>query len=100
MTERLSSEHVSGALAQLTGWRIAPAGAAIEKNLSFDDFAGALAYVSAVGALAEEADHHPDVEFGWGRAKITLSTHSAGGITQKDVELAQKIDAVEGGRVI
>ena len=52
------------------------------------DFAGALAFVNAVGALAEAADHHPDIDIRWDTVTLRLSTHSAGGLTEKDLALA------------
>ena len=54
------------------------------------DFADALAYVNAVGALAEEMDHHPDIDIRWNTVTLRLSTHSAGGLTQLDLELARR----------
>jgi 4a-hydroxytetrahydrobiopterin dehydratase len=57
-------------------------------------FADALAYVNAVGALAEEMDHHPDIDIRWNRVTLRLSTHSAGGLTEADLELARRIDAL------
>jgi 4a-hydroxytetrahydrobiopterin dehydratase len=58
------------------------------------DFAEALTFVNAVGALAEEAAHHPDIDIRWNTVTLTLSTHSAGGLTQKDLSLAGAIDAL------
>jgi len=57
-------------------------------------FADALDYVNAVGALAEEMDHHPDIDIRWNRVTLRLSTHSAGGITGADLELGRRIDAL------
>jgi 4a-hydroxytetrahydrobiopterin dehydratase len=57
------------------------------------DFAGALAYVNAVGELAEEANHHPDIDIRWNKVTLRLSTHSEGGITQADLDLARRIDS-------
>jgi 4a-hydroxytetrahydrobiopterin dehydratase len=57
------------------------------------DFAQALAAVNAIGALAEAADHHPDIDIRWNTVTLRLSTHSAGGITEKDLALAAQIDA-------
>jgi 4a-hydroxytetrahydrobiopterin dehydratase len=57
------------------------------------DFAGALVVVNAVGALAEAADHHPDIDIRWNTVTLRLATHSAGGITEKDLALAAGIDA-------
>jgi 4a-hydroxytetrahydrobiopterin dehydratase len=58
------------------------------------DFAAALSYVNAVGALAEEMDHHPDIQISWNKVTLRLSTHSAGGITAADLELVRRIDAL------
>jgi 4a-hydroxytetrahydrobiopterin dehydratase len=60
-------------------------------------FADALAYVNAVGALAEDMDHHPDIDIRWNRVTLRLSTHVAGGITGLDLELAGRIDALPPG---
>ncbi len=57
-------------------------------------FADALAYVNAVGALAEEMNHHPDIDIRWNRVTLRLSTHDAGGLTQADLELGRRIDAL------
>lgn len=64
------------------------------KEFSFPDFKSALAFVNKVGELAEKANHHPDIELGWGRARINLTTHDAGGITDRDRTLAKEIDAL------
>jgi 4a-hydroxytetrahydrobiopterin dehydratase len=58
------------------------------------DFAAALAYVNAVAVLAEEMDHHPDIDIRWNRVTLRLSTHSAGGLTEADLALARRIDAL------
>jgi len=67
----------------------------LEKELTFPDFATALAFVNRVGALAEEANHHPDIVLGWGKVKLTLFTHTANGLTRKDFDLAERIDRLE-----
>jgi 4a-hydroxytetrahydrobiopterin dehydratase len=64
----------------------------IEKEYTFPDFAQALAFTNKVGALAEQADHHPDIELSWGRVKIVFWTHSVGGLSEKDFALAEKCD--------
>jgi 4a-hydroxytetrahydrobiopterin dehydratase len=64
----------------------------LERELTFPDFATALAFVNRVGALAEEEGHHPDLLLAWGRVGITLYTHKAGGLTRSDFVLAAKID--------
>lgn len=68
---------------------------AIVRHRTFPDFAAALAFVDAVGAAAERANHHPDILLhGWNKVTLTLSTHSQGGLTQADFELAREIDAL------
>ncbi len=66
----------------------------LKKRFAFPNFAAALDLVNRVGALAEAADHHPDITFGWGYAEIALTTHDRGGITDVDIALATKIDAI------
>ena len=64
------------------------------KSVTRKDFAGALAYVNEVGALAEASNHHPDIAISWNKVTLRLSTHSAGGLTQLDVDLARAIDGL------
>ena len=64
----------------------------IEQEFTFTDFKSALAFVNKSGGLAEEQNHHPDIELGYGKVKIKLTTHSQGGVTNKDWELAHLID--------
>jgi 4a-hydroxytetrahydrobiopterin dehydratase len=65
------------------------------KQVDRGDFAGALAYVNQVGALAEQAGHHPDIDIRWGTVVLALSTHSAGGLTERDLSLAARVDALD-----
>ncbi len=65
------------------------------REFKFSDFKTALAFVNKVGAVAEQMNHHPDIELGWGRVKVSLTTHSKGNVTDKDRELAKKIDGLE-----
>jgi 4a-hydroxytetrahydrobiopterin dehydratase len=89
----LDPAAVDGALA--AGLRWERHGEQLVKVRKGRDFADALRYVNAVGALAEAADHHPDVDIRWNTVTLHLSTHSAGGITGKDLELAGRIDALD-----
>jgi 4a-hydroxytetrahydrobiopterin dehydratase len=87
----LTDEEVARAVVQ-TPWE--REGPAIVRELRFEDFAAAMAFANRVAALAEEADHHPDIlVHGWNRVRLVLSTHSEGGITSNDVDLAARIDA-------
>lgn len=67
-------------------------GEALEKQYSFKDFKMAMKFVNQVADLAESMDHHPDIKIEYSNVTLTLSTHSEGGITSKDVELAEKIE--------
>ena len=70
-------------------------GDTLRRSWSFVDFASALSFVNRVGALAEERNHHPDIELGWGRVAIALTTHDVGGLTGQDYDLAQAIDGLK-----
>lgn len=65
-------------------------------EFQFDDFKSALAFVDRIGEAAEAANHHPDIELGWGRVKVLLFTHSEQKITNKDHQLAEEIDQLYG----
>ena len=88
----LPSETVDAWLRAHPGWERA-GGNAIARQYKFADFASALAFVVKVGCEAEKHDHHPDIELGWGRARVLWSTHDAGGVTQRDLDLAAASDA-------
>jgi 4a-hydroxytetrahydrobiopterin dehydratase len=71
-------------------------GEALVRELKFDDFAQAMAYVNRVADLAEEVNHHPDIlVHGWNHVRLTLTTHSAGALTDNDYEMARKIDQIQ-----
>jgi len=88
----LDQEQLSNALKDLNGWRVD--GNLLKKRTNFENFAASLAFVNQVGALAEAADHHPDITFGWGYAELELTTHDRGGITDVDIALARKINGI------
>jgi len=70
-------------------------GEGIVRDLSFGDFAGAIAFVDRVAEAAEAANHHPDIlVHGWNKVRLELSTHSEGGITQADLDMARGLDGV------
>jgi 4a-hydroxytetrahydrobiopterin dehydratase len=88
----LSDEELSAALA---GSPWARDGDAIVRELQLEDFAAAIALVNRVAEAAEAANHHPDIlVHGWNKVRLELSTHSEGGITQADVEMARTLDGV------
>lgn len=93
MAEVLATETVDAALTERgLAWR--REGNELVKVVKRDRFVGALDFVNRVGALAEAADHHPDIDIRWDTVTLRLSTHSAGGLTEKDLALAGEIDAV------
>ena len=86
----LSDDDVRAALQRLTGWR--HEGKAISRQYEFPTFADAVAFVNRVADAADAADHHPDIDIRYNKVRLVLSTHSEGGITGKDVELAGRAD--------
>jgi 4a-hydroxytetrahydrobiopterin dehydratase len=93
MAERLSDIAIQRELGNLTGW--SRRGDAITKTFQFRNFLTGIGFVSAVAKAAEAADHHPDIDIRYTKVTCTLSTHSAGGITQKDLDMARKIDLAQ-----
>lgn len=81
----------AAALARVPGW--ARAGRAIARTYRFEDFRGALAFVNRVGELAERQQHHPDIDIRYNQVTLSIWTHDAGGLTERDFRLAAAIDA-------
>ncbi len=88
----LDSGVVDAALAEGMAWE--RQGDMLVKTRRGKDFADSLAYVNAVGALAEAMNHHPDIDIRWNAVTMRLTTHSEGGLTQLDLDLARRIDAL------
>jgi 4a-hydroxytetrahydrobiopterin dehydratase len=88
----LSEDEIAAELSKVTGWALD--GGSITCTVTRDDFRGAMLFTGAVAFLAEEAGHHPDITIQWNRVTLTLSTHSAGGLTAADFRLAAKISAL------
>lgn len=105
-TPPLAGEDLARLLGQLDGWSTEEHGEAgvqeagahrplrLVKQYRFPDFRQALAFVNRVGEVAEQEGHHPDIELGWGRVKLTVWTHSIGGLSENDFILAAKADSV------
>ncbi len=91
MTSKLDEAGIKEKLARLSGW--ARAGDAIRKEYTFADFAEAMGFVTRVALRAEAMNHHPDILVNYSRVTLTLSSHDAGGLTERDFRLAEKIDA-------
>ncbi len=88
----LTDEQITERLAGLDGW--ARQGDEITRVTKLADFRAAILYVGAVAYLAEAANHHPDITIEWNKVTLTLSTHSAGGLTTNDFALAEQINAL------
>jgi len=88
----LSHEGIKEQLTQLDGWELD--GKEIVKSFKFKDFVDSIAFVTRVAFLAEKANHHPDISTSWNRVTLSLSTHSEGGITENDINLAGQIDGI------
>lgn len=87
----LSDDETRKRLAALPGWE--RVGHEIRKVYTFSDFKGSLAFVNRVAALADKMDHHPDILINYSRVTLTLTSHDAGGLTERDFRLAGQIDA-------
>jgi len=93
MERRLLSENeISERLGELNGWTVEDK--RLTRKYKFANFAESLAFVNKVGQIAEAADHHPDITFGWGYAEIATTTHDRGGITDVDFNLAGRINGL------
>lgn len=90
----MSDDDVDTAAQTLDGWQREDG--ALRRSVTFDSFLDGIDGVRRIAELAELADHHPDIDIRWRTVNLALSTHSEGGITDKDVELARQIDALFG----
>ena len=88
----LDDQEIEARLAGLDGW--ARQGDAISKSFDRGDFVGSVKFVDALAAPAEEMGHHPDLQISWDTVTVTISTHSEGGLTAADFELAAKVEAL------
>lgn len=80
-------------LAQISSnWKLSDNNDLLSRRFEFNNFSEALALVNKIGELAENQQHHPDINLGWGYVEVYLSTHDIGGISDKDITLAQAID--------
>jgi 4a-hydroxytetrahydrobiopterin dehydratase len=94
MAKVLTELERDEALVELNGWRYDEADSVIVRDLKFRDFSAAFGFMSRVALAAEKAGHHPEWNNVYNRVTIALSTHDAGGVTDKDISLARAIDAI------
>jgi len=87
---KLNATQIKAALKTVPDWE--KSGATIMRIFKFKDFVVAMKFVNAVAKLAEKAFHHPDIDIRWNKVTLTLTTHSEGGLTEKDFKLAKQFD--------
>jgi 4a-hydroxytetrahydrobiopterin dehydratase len=96
MTEKLSGEARRAALGRLKGWSEVSGRDAISKKFVFADFNAAFGFMTRVALVAEKLDHHPEWFNVYKQVEVTLSTHDAGGVTERDIRLAEAMDKIGG----
>ena len=94
MVARLTTEQRAALPATLPAWALAKDQDAVTRHLKFADFSAAWGFMCRVALLAEQHQHHPEWCNAWNRVDITLTTHDAGGLSEKDIALAKAIDAL------
>ena len=88
----MAADEIHRRLQDVEGWE--RSGNSIRKHFKLDDFAGSVRFVDSLVEPAEEMGHHPDLEISWNTVTVKLSTHSEGGVTEADFDLAGRIDAL------
>lgn len=97
MVERLSGAARAKALSELSGWHEVEGRDAIARTFTFKDFNEAFGFMARVALVAEKADHHPEWRNVYRTVEVVLSTHDAGGVTERDVALARAMDRIAAG---
>lgn len=97
MTQRLSAERRREALAALPGWQEVAGRDAIAKTFTFADFNAAFGFMARVALVAEKLDHHPEWSNVYRTVAVTLATHDAGGVTERDIALATAMERIAAG---
>lgn len=96
MVERLSGAARSAALAKLNGWSDVPGRDAIARTFTFKDFNEAFGFMTRAALVAEKSDHHPEWRNVYKTVEVVLSTHDAGGVTSRDIALAEAMNIIAG----
>ena len=94
MPTPLSEHDVRNALLRIPGWHANRK--AIERSFEFADFKAAMKFVNRIADAAEEAGHHPDIEISYNKVKLSLISHDSGGVTERDIKMAGKINEIAG----
>ena len=90
MTDKLNEESIDGWLKGRTGWKRSQT--ALNKSFDFQSFRDAIVFVNRVASLADDLDHHPDIDIRYTTVRLSLTTHSVDGLTEKDLKLAERVD--------
>jgi len=96
MAQKLDDTSRKALAGRLPGWRLMDGRDALQKTFKFKDFSAAFGFMAQAALAAEKMDHHPEWSNVWNRVDVTLSTHSAGGLTDLDVKLAEAMDGIAG----
>ena len=96
MSEKLNTASIQGWLKTRKGWR--RKSNKLVKDFDFESFRSSIVFVNRVASLADNAQHHPEIEIRFNEVRVTLQTHDAGGVTQKDITLAEQIDFATSAR--
>lgn len=96
MAAQLSDERKAALADELPGWSMVPDRDAIRRTFTFSDFNRAFGFMTRVALAAEKMDHHPEWSNVWNKVEITLTSHDAGGLSERDVKLARRIDEIAG----
>jgi 4a-hydroxytetrahydrobiopterin dehydratase len=92
---KLSTDEVTSELSNLTGWIFL--NDCIEKEYTFDSYLDGIAFVNEIAEKAEEQNHHPDLEVGWCRVKVAFTSHDTGGVTKRDIRMANEVSRLAEG---
>ncbi|NKB52306.1 MAG: 4a-hydroxytetrahydrobiopterin dehydratase [Rhizobiaceae bacterium] len=94
MADQLSNTQINDALARLSNWSLAQDGSAITRTFIFSNFVEAFGFMTRVALIAEKMNHHPEWSNVYKTVEVTLTTHSANGLTELDINLAEKMDTL------
>lgn len=96
MAQKLTGEARCAALARIPQWQVVDGRDAISRRFTFSDFNSAFGFMTRVALIAEKMNHHPEWSNVWNRVDVTLTTHDADGLTERDIKLAEAMDRIAG----
>ena len=96
MAEKLPKDQINDWVSAHAGWKFK--NDAIHKEYSFASFRDSIVFVNRIASIADDLDHHPDIDIRYSKVRLTITTHDSGGVTQKDLSLAERIDFATSAR--